>query len=120
MAALALAYALYVLARNGVAPVGDLRYLADAKIDDLKTATAKAEVGAALAMLGDRIRAEKVFDVALAHRWRREPDGRDRTQRLRLAASRRRRGGDARRGRRRAESRSWSAPPSASARRGSS
>ena len=63
---LALAYALYVLARNGVAPVGDLRYLADAKIDDLKTATAKAEVGAALAMLGDRIRAEKVFDVALS------------------------------------------------------
>ena len=32
---LALAYALYVLARNGVAPVGDLRYLADAKINDL-------------------------------------------------------------------------------------
>ena len=63
---LALAYALYVLARNGVAPVGDLRYLADAKINDLKTATAKAEVGAALAMLGDRIRAEKVFDVALS------------------------------------------------------
>ncbi len=63
---LALAYALYVLARNGVAPVGDLRYLADAKINDLKTATAKAEIGAALAMLGDRLRAEKVFDVALA------------------------------------------------------
>ncbi|HVQ10587.1 MAG TPA: alpha-2-macroglobulin [Methyloceanibacter sp.] len=63
---LSLAYALYVLARNGVAPVGDLRYLADAKINDLKTATAKAEVGAALAMLGDRIRAEKVFGVAVA------------------------------------------------------
>ena len=62
---LALAYALYVLARNGVAPVGDVRYLADAKINDLKTATAKAEIGAALAMLGDRIRAEKVFDIAL-------------------------------------------------------
>ncbi len=28
-----LAYALYVLARNGVAPVGDLRYLADTKLD---------------------------------------------------------------------------------------
>jgi uncharacterized protein YfaS (alpha-2-macroglobulin family) len=62
---LSLAYALYVLARNGVAPVGDVRYLADAKIHDLKTATAKAEIGAALAMLGDRIRAEKVFDIAL-------------------------------------------------------
>ena len=63
---LALAYALYVLARNGVAPVGDLRYLADAKINDLKTPTAKAEIGAALAMLGDRNRAEKVFNLALA------------------------------------------------------
>jgi alpha-2-macroglobulin len=63
---LSLAYALYVLARNAVAPVGDVRYLADAKINDLKTATAKAEVGAALAMLGDRIRAEKVFGVAVA------------------------------------------------------
>ncbi|MGC2408995.1 MAG: alpha-2-macroglobulin [Methyloceanibacter sp.] len=63
---LALAYALYVLARNGTAPVGDVRYIADAKINDLKTATAKAEIGAALAMLGDRIRAEKVFDIALS------------------------------------------------------
>jgi len=62
---LALAYALYVLARNGVAPVGDVRYLADAKINDLKTASAKAEIGAALAMLGDRNRAEKVFDIAV-------------------------------------------------------
>jgi uncharacterized protein YfaS (alpha-2-macroglobulin family) len=61
---LALAYALYVLARNGVAPVGDVRYLADAKINDLKTASAKAAIGAALAMLGDRNRAEKVFDIA--------------------------------------------------------
>jgi uncharacterized protein YfaS (alpha-2-macroglobulin family) len=63
---LSLAYALYVLARNGVAPVGDVRYLADAKINDLKTATAKAEIGAALAMLGDRLRAEKVFAIAVA------------------------------------------------------
>ena len=62
---IALAYALYVLARNGVAPVGDVRYLADAKINDLKTASAKAEIGAALAMLGDRNRAEKVFDIAV-------------------------------------------------------
>jgi alpha-2-macroglobulin len=62
---LALAYALYVLARNGTAPVGDLRYIADAKINDLSTATAKAEIAAALAMLGDRVRAEKVFDIAL-------------------------------------------------------
>ena len=33
-----LAYALYVLARNGIAPIGDLRYLADAKLDALSHA----------------------------------------------------------------------------------
>ena len=33
-----LAYALYVLASNGVAPLGDLRYIADAKLDDLGNA----------------------------------------------------------------------------------
>ena len=62
---LALSYALYVLARNGMAPVGDLRYIADVKIDALSTPTAKAEIAAALAMLGDRVRAEKAFDAAL-------------------------------------------------------
>jgi alpha-2-macroglobulin len=62
---LALSYALYVLARNGMAPVGDLRYIADVKLDRLGTPTAKAEIAAALAMLGDRVRSEKVFDAAL-------------------------------------------------------
>jgi alpha-2-macroglobulin len=62
---LALSYALYVLARNGMAPVGDLRYIADVKMSDLSTPTAKAEIAAALAMLGDRVRAEKAFDAAL-------------------------------------------------------
>ncbi len=62
---LSLSYALYVLARNGMAPVGDLRYIADVKLNNLATAAAKAEIGAALAMLGDRVRAEKAFDAAL-------------------------------------------------------
>jgi alpha-2-macroglobulin len=61
-----LAYALYVLARNGVAPVGDLRYLADAKLDALATPIAKAQIAAALAMAGDRTRAERVYAAALA------------------------------------------------------
>ncbi|HEY1364775.1 MAG TPA: alpha-2-macroglobulin, partial [Xanthobacteraceae bacterium] len=61
-----LAYALYVLARNGVAPVGDLRYLADTRLDDIATPIAKAQIAAALAMLGDRARAERVFAAALA------------------------------------------------------
>ncbi|MGD9767090.1 MAG: alpha-2-macroglobulin, partial [Pseudolabrys sp.] len=60
-----LAYALYVLARNGAAPVGDLRYIADSQTGDLATPIAKAQVAAALGMLGDRIRAERVFAAAL-------------------------------------------------------
>jgi uncharacterized protein YfaS (alpha-2-macroglobulin family) len=61
-----LAYALYVLARNGSAPIGDLRYLADAKLDALTTPIAKAQLAAALAMVGDRTRAERVYTAALA------------------------------------------------------
>ena len=60
-----LAYALYVLARNGLAPVGDLRYIADAKLDELSTPIAKAQIAAALAMVGDRARAERVYAAAL-------------------------------------------------------
>ncbi|MEA2983196.1 MAG: alpha-2-macroglobulin, partial [Alphaproteobacteria bacterium] len=60
-----LAYALYVLARNGTAPLGDLRYLADAKLDDLGTPIAKAQIAAALGLLGDRTRAERVYKAAL-------------------------------------------------------
>ena len=61
---LALSYALYVLARNGMAPVGDLRYIADVKLDQLRTPMAQAEIGAALAMLGDKVRAQKAFRAA--------------------------------------------------------
>ncbi|MBN8921117.1 MAG: alpha-2-macroglobulin family protein, partial [Rhizobiales bacterium] len=60
-----LAYALYVLARNGVAPIGDLRYIADTKLGDVRTTIAKAQIAAALGMLGDRARAERVYDAAL-------------------------------------------------------
>lgn len=60
-----LAYALYVLARNGAAPVGDLRYIADVKLDALETPIAKAQIAAALAMIGDRARAERVYAAAL-------------------------------------------------------
>jgi uncharacterized protein YfaS (alpha-2-macroglobulin family) len=60
-----LAYALYVLARNGAAPVGDLRYLADTKLGDVATPIAKAQLAAALAMLGDRARAERVYAAAV-------------------------------------------------------
>ena len=59
-----LAYALYVLARNSAAPIGDLRYLADAKLDALATPIAKAQVAAALALVGDRTRAERAYAAA--------------------------------------------------------
>ncbi len=61
----ALAYGLYVLARNGNAPVGDLRYLADTKLDKLSTPIARAQLAAALALVGDRTRAERAYAAAL-------------------------------------------------------
>ncbi len=61
-----LPYAYYVLARNANAPLGDLRYLADTKLDALDTPIAKAQVAAALGLLGDRVRAERVYAAALA------------------------------------------------------
>jgi uncharacterized protein YfaS (alpha-2-macroglobulin family) len=60
-----LAYGLYVLARNGAAPIGDLRYLADTKLNNLATPIAKAQLAAALALVGDRSRAERVYAAAL-------------------------------------------------------
>ena len=60
------AYALYVLARNGRAPIGELRYYVDTKLDNFATPLAQAQLGAALAMMGDRPRAERAFQAALA------------------------------------------------------
>lgn len=59
------AYALYVLARNGRAPIGELRYYADTRLDRFTTPLAKAQLGAALAMVGDKERAEGAFRAAL-------------------------------------------------------
>jgi uncharacterized protein YfaS (alpha-2-macroglobulin family) len=61
----AIAYALYVLARNGRPVIGDLRYLTDAKLDAFTTPLAKAQLAAALAMLGDQARAAAAFGAAL-------------------------------------------------------
>ena len=60
-----LAYGLYVLARNGAAPIGDLRYLADTKLNNLSTPIAKSQLAAALALVGDKARAERVYGAAL-------------------------------------------------------
>jgi alpha-2-macroglobulin len=60
-----LAYALYVLARNGTAPLGDLRYIADTQMSALATPIAKAQIAAALGLLGDKTRAERAYAAAL-------------------------------------------------------
>ncbi|HLH90695.1 MAG TPA: alpha-2-macroglobulin [Xanthobacteraceae bacterium] len=60
-----LAYALYVLARNGAAPIGDLRYLADTKLSDIATPLAKAQIAAALGLMGDKARADRVYAAAV-------------------------------------------------------
>ena len=81
-----LAYALYVLARNGAAPVGDLRYIADVKLGDLATPIAKAQIAAALAMLGDKdTRRARVPRRAQRHRAAAEARSRPRRFRLGLA-----------------------------------
>jgi alpha-2-macroglobulin len=68
------AYALYVLARNGRAPIGELRYYADTRIDRFSTPLAKAQVGAALAMMGDKERAERAFAAAMTMMGDATPD----------------------------------------------
>lgn len=69
------AYALYVLARNGRAPIGDLRYYSDTRLDRFSTPLAKAQLGAALAMMGDKPRAETAFAAALASLDEADPTG---------------------------------------------
>jgi alpha-2-macroglobulin len=60
-----LAYALYVLARNGRPMMSDLRYLADTKLAEVPTPIARAQIAASLALLGDRPRAERSFRSAI-------------------------------------------------------
>ena len=60
----AAAYALYVLARAGKVDVGQVRYFHDAKLKDEPSPLARAQIGAALAHLGDRARARDAFAKA--------------------------------------------------------
>ncbi|AWN45347.1 alpha-2-macroglobulin [Methylobacterium terrae] len=69
-----LAYAAYVLARNGRPVMGDLRYLADTKLASFATPLARGQIAAALALLGDRTRARTAFEAALGA-LRAERDG---------------------------------------------
>ncbi|WP_370399310.1 alpha-2-macroglobulin family protein [Sulfitobacter sp. JB4-11] len=56
-----IAYALLVLAREGAAQMGDLRYYADTKREAFGRPMAAAQLGAALAAYGDPIRADAMF-----------------------------------------------------------
>lgn len=91
-----IAYALYVLARNKKASVGDLRYFADTKLEAFSSPMAVAQLGASLALYGDAQRSEQIFQAALQlanttteHNWYRSDYGsrlRDGAAMLALAA----------------------------------
>lgn len=59
-----LAYSIYVLARNGRPVMGDLRYLVDNKLKEFDSPLQRGQLGASLAMLGDRVRARIAFESA--------------------------------------------------------
>ena len=61
-----IAYALYVLARNSRASIGDLRYFVDTKLDEFSSPLAKAQLGGALVIYGDAVRAQTAFSAAFA------------------------------------------------------
>ena len=61
-----LAYAHYVLARSGRGALSELRWLADTQVGQIGTPMARAQLGTALALMGDTVRAERVFNSAVA------------------------------------------------------
>ncbi len=91
-----IAYALYVLARNKRASVGDLRYYSDTQLEAFSSPLAVAQLAASLALYGDAQRSESGFTAALQlansadeHDWNRADYGsklRDGAAMLALAA----------------------------------
>lgn len=59
-----IAYALMVLAREGAARMGDLRYYADQKAHAFATPLALAQLATALASYGDQTRADRLFRLS--------------------------------------------------------
>jgi uncharacterized protein YfaS (alpha-2-macroglobulin family) len=70
----AIAYALMVLAREGAAAMGDLRYYVDVKGDAFTTPLGAAQLGTALASYGDPGRADEMFGRAVRMMARRLSD----------------------------------------------
>lgn len=60
----AAAYALYVLAKAGEADIGQLRYYHDNRLNNEPSPLARAQIGAALAHMGDRARSRNAFQMA--------------------------------------------------------
>ena len=60
-----IAYALYVLARNGRAPSASCAISPTRRIDKFATPLARTQIGAALGMLGDKERSERAFKSAM-------------------------------------------------------
>ena len=96
-----LAYALMVLAREGRAAIGDLRYYADTRADAFATPLAQAQLGAALALAGDQPRADAMFRLAGLAAEAGEPERLFRSRLRQRPARRRRRARARRRGRQR-------------------
>ncbi|WBU54585.1 alpha-2-macroglobulin family protein [Paracoccus sp. SCSIO 75233] len=72
-----MAYAAYVLARERAAVVSDLRYYVDTGASSFATPLAAAQMGAAMAYLGDQPRADRMFSrAALLLEERADPAGR--------------------------------------------
>ncbi|QDC08294.1 alpha-2-macroglobulin family protein [Oceanicola sp. D3] len=61
-----IAYALMVLAREGAASMGDLRYYADVKAEAFTTPLGAAQLATALSLYGDPTRADSMFTRAAA------------------------------------------------------
>ncbi len=78
------AYGFYLLARLQQTDLGALRYFADNDLKNSPSALAAAQTGAALAMAGDRVRADRSFDLA----ERRLADARNDPQRIYYYATR--------------------------------
>ena len=60
------AYALYVLAKEGRGDASRMRYLHDRELAEIESPLARAQLGAGLAIIGDRVRAKSAFDGAIA------------------------------------------------------
>ncbi len=70
----AAAYALYVMAKGGQGDLARLRWFHDVQFKDEPSPLARAEVGAGLALMGDRARAHDSFVKAAAALGYKEPD----------------------------------------------